>query len=448
MQLEGTSGHVAIATSNFWPEPTGTSQTVTEFAEFLAQRGIQVRVATSMPYFPEWHISPEYRGALWRRDQFHGIEILRSWHYVNARPTTLTRLLHEFTLSLLSVPNLIRVMHRARVAFVATPALSYAVTALSIAALLRRRRVLIVKDIMPDAAVELGMLRNPIAIRLSRWLAQRAYALAHEIHTLGEGMRRRIARRTRWPGKIRIVPDTVDGAELSPVPFGENEFRRKLVPPGIFAVVHTGNMGRKQDLDLLLRAAELLRGDALVQFHVFGDGAERDRFLAALRKQNLENISHHPLQPRPMLRHMLSGADVVLVSQRPEVVDIVVPSKLITSLAAGAMVVAACDAESETARMVTESGGGIVVPAGDERALVEGILSIRDGHVDVRACRDNARRYALKRFDRRAVYGPLAASLGTTTREAWSGADWDGHGEEGGKQSELTPPRHFEKARR
>ena len=55
----------------------------------------------------------------------------------------------------------------------------------------------------------------------------------------------------------------------------------------------------------------------------------------------LENVSHYPLQSRSFLAHMLSGADIVVVSQVAEVIDIVVPSKLLTAMASGAMIVAA-----------------------------------------------------------------------------------------------------------
>ena len=67
--------------------------------------------------------------------------------------------------------------------------------------------------------------------------------------------------------------------------------------------------------------------------------------------------------------HMLHGADIFLVSQVSSIVDIVVPSKLATAFGAGAMVVASCAENSETARLVRESGGGIVIPAGDDEAL-------------------------------------------------------------------------------
>jgi colanic acid biosynthesis glycosyl transferase WcaI len=271
--------------------------------------------------------------------------------------------------------------------------------------------VLVVKDIMPDAAVELGMLSNRTVIAVSRWMARSAYWLADEIHTLGEGMKRRIARELGGASKIRLVHDTVDGNELSPVPREENEFRLRFVPDGTFAILHTGNMGQKQDLDLLLRAAARLRDDRGYHFYVFGDGAVRDGFLAKRAAMGLANVSHYPLQERAFLRHMLSGADVVLVSQQPEVIDIVVPSKLITAMAAGAMIVAAAAAESETAKLVAGCEGGVVIPPSDEAALVYILQRIRARDVDVWGCRRRARAFALREFERGCVYGPIVEEL-------------------------------------
>jgi len=277
---------------------------------------------------------------------------------------------------------------------------------MALAKILGVRTVLVVMDVMPDAAVELGMMRNRIMIAASRFLARRLYRWADEIHTLGEGMRARIARDTS-AAKIRIVPDTIDSAELAPVPIGDNEFRKQFAADGSFVVLHTGNMGRKQDLFLLLRAAQRLRADHSVRFLVFGDGAMKDDFLRERDALGLDNVLHYPLQDREMLRHMLSGADVVIVSQLPEVVDIVVPSKLITALGAGSMIVAACAEGSETERLIRESGGGIWIRASDDEGLVREIRRIQRREVNVDGFRSRAREFALREFDREAVYGPL-----------------------------------------
>lgn len=397
---------VAIVTTNFWPERTGISQTVGEFAQFLAGHGVDVSVATALPYYPEWRIWDGYRSAFWRTDRQTRLTIRRTWHFVSPEPSTITRLLHEFTLSLFGAPRILQAIWGADTVYIVSPGLSYAFTGMLLSKLMRRRTVLIVKDVMPDAAIALGMLRNRFLIGVSRALARWIYRWADEIHTLGEGMRRRITRDVD-ASKVRIVPDTIDGAELKPVAPDANEFRRRYVPPGTFAVLHTGNMGQKQDLDLLLRTATRYKDDPGVQFYVFGDGAAKERFLRTRDELRLKNVAHHPLQDRGMLRHMLSGADVVLISQLPEVVDIVVPSKLLTALGAGATIVAACATESETARLVRDSGGGIVIPASDDEALYRAIEQIRRWEVDATQMRRRAREFALARFERGAVYGPL-----------------------------------------
>src|SRR5207302_9203792 len=192
-----------------------------------------------------------------------------SWHLVSPHPTTLSRMLHETTLALFALPAMIRALRGSQRVYVVSPALTYAVVGLAIAAAMRVSQVLIVKDVMPDAAIELGMLKSRFAITVSRQLARWAYALAAEIHTLGEGMKRRIAAVAGRGDKIRIVPDTIDAQELYPVPWEQNEFRKQYASTGTFAVLHTGNMGKKQDLGLILRAADRLRHDPAVQFYVF-----------------------------------------------------------------------------------------------------------------------------------------------------------------------------------
>jgi len=411
----GAPGHVAIVTSNFRPEQTGISCPVTEFAEYLAAAGIAVKVVTALPYYPEWRIASEYRGRLWKTERDGNIQVLRSWHYVRPRPSSMTRLLHEITLSLFALPRLIGALRGATAAYVVSPDLGFAFVGMFVALLLRVRRVLVVEDVMPDAAVELGMVRSRWVIATARALARLMYRWADEIHTLGEGMRRRIARETATPAKIRIVPITIDAAELDPVPVAENAFRRRFVPEGTLAVLHTGNMGQKQDLQLLLRAARRLQGDSAVHFYVFGDGAAKDDFLRVRDGWGLRNVSHHPLQERWMLRHMLSGADLVLVSQLAEVVDIVVPSKLITALGAGAMIVAACAPDSETAGLIRGSESGLVIPPGDDAALVDVIERVRARAVDTDAFRRRAREFALQNFLRAKVYSPLVRALASNS---------------------------------
>jgi colanic acid biosynthesis glycosyl transferase WcaI len=408
---ETKTPRIAIITSNYWPERTGIGQVTTEFAEFLAAEGIEVRVATAMPYYPEWSIYPEYRGKVWQTERHNGVLIHRAAHYASPTPSTFGRILHEATLCVASLPNMVRALWGAKAAFVVSPDLSHAFVGCVVARAMGVRLTLVVQDIMPDAAVEMGMLTNKFVIAVSRMLAGANYAMAQTIYTLSEGMKARIARLTGHAEKIEIVPNTIDCDELAPGPDQGKPFRDRFVPEGTFAVVHTGNMGEKQDLNLLLRTARRLLDRSHIHFYVFGDGAAKAEFLATKEKWNLANVSHFPLQDRSLLPHMLYGADICVVSQLSSVIDVVVPSKLLTSMGAGALIVAACSSESETARMVNASCGGFITASSDDKALANLIEKLLlDPGVGKRE-RYNARGYAASSFDRRAVYTPVVKML-------------------------------------
>src|SRR5947207_4648402 len=281
--------YVTIITSNYWPEQTGIGQVTTEFAEFLQSNGVPVTVVTAAPYYPEWRVKDEYRGSIWKTEEHHGVTIHRAAHYAVPNPTTWKRLLHEFTLCAASLPNMVRALARSTEVFIVSPDLSHAFLGSVVARMARVPITLVVQDVMPDAAIEMGMLSNKFAIALSRRLAHSLYASADRVYTLSEGMKRRIGYKESVRKKIAIVPNTIDESELGDRPGMGDEFRKKFVPNGTFCVVHSGNMGEKQDLPLLLRAARALRENAKVHFFVFGDGAFRPSFLGVKEEWQLSN---------------------------------------------------------------------------------------------------------------------------------------------------------------
>jgi colanic acid biosynthesis glycosyl transferase WcaI len=411
-----------IVTSNFWPEKTGIGQVNTELAKFLSSHGVDVHVVTGYPYYPEWSVYPGYSGSLTRTEHYEGIAIHRSWHYVRPNPGAVGRILHEITLALFGIPALVRLIRTSSTVFIVSPDLFFAFLASKITLLLGRRYQLVVQDVMPDAALELEMVSNRWVIKASKAMARRLYDGAEGIRTLGNGMRRRIAAMTRDPSKISVVPNAVDVRELAPAHGSGLPFRERFVANGHFAVVHSGNIGLKQDLSVLLEAADELRSFPDIKFLVFGDGAAKADFLRERDARRLDNVSHYEFQDRALVPHMLYGADVVLVSQMKAVVDILVPSKLQVAMAAGAMIVAACAENSESAEIIRESGAGILVPAGDGTSLAATLLRIRNGEENAGAYRTRAAEYAAAHFDQESLYGPICRSVresaGSSPRKA------------------------------
>jgi glycosyltransferase involved in cell wall biosynthesis len=193
--------------------------------------------------------------------------------------------------------------------------------------------------------------------------------------------------------------------------------------PTDFVCLHAGNMGQKQGLDNLLRAANLVKDDR-VKVVLVGDGNDRSRLVESARRLELRNVSFFEVQEASSFDAMLRAADVLLVNQRRNVTEMALPSKLTSFFAAGRPIIAAVDANSNAAHEITTAGAGMLVPPDDPRALITAVNELRaepDRAGQLGACgREYSRRYltaetALKEYDRflRTLTEPQG---GTTAR--------------------------------
>jgi glycosyltransferase involved in cell wall biosynthesis len=144
--------------------------------------------------------------------------------------------------------------------------------------------------------------------------------------------------------------------------------------PEDIVALHTGNMGMKQNLENVVQAARLPQNGKRVRFVLMGGGnQERQLRLMAADVQNAEFLPPIPSDRYP---DVLAGADVLIVNERPGMLDMSLPSKLTSYLRSGRPVVAAVEEHGTTAKEVLASGGGVVVRPGDPRALREAVVRL------------------------------------------------------------------------
>ena len=142
-----------------------------------------------------------------------------------------------------------------------------------------------------------------------------------------------------------------------------------------FVCLHAGNMGHKQGLENIVRAAALPRS-AVITFILAGEGNDRRR-LEDLAAANGAGIRFIGQQPPGAYEAMLASADVLIVNQRGSAGDMSLPSKLTSYFAAGRPVVAAVPTDGETAHEVKAAGAGLVVEPDDPEALADALLRLQ-----------------------------------------------------------------------
>lgn len=398
---------VMILSINYWPEVTGIGAFTTYRAEYLAAAGHDVEVCTTFPYYPEWKVSAEYAGKLSSSEERKGVKILRGYAYVPRRVTSLKRILHEGSFI---VSSLVRAFSRKRpdLLLVISPPLGLAVNAILLSRLWRIPYVFDVEDLQPDSAAELGMLPS-WALKLLYKVEKEAYRHASLVTTLTNGMRNQIVNKGVPAEKVELLEPRMDES-LSDIALDEGvAFRKRYGLGDKFLITHSGNMGVKQGLDVIVDAAVLNRSDDSMQFMLVGDGAVAERIKRRVAELDVQNVRFLPLLNAAEFRGLLAASDLCLLTQQKSVSEIAFPSKVVTYLGAGRPVIASVNPDSEIAQTICESGAGRVVMAEDAEALSSAIHDLRSA--DLVLCRQNAQEYAKRRWSSARVLGHLERSL-------------------------------------
>jgi colanic acid biosynthesis glycosyl transferase WcaI len=412
---------ILVLTINYWPEQTGIGAVLTHRCEYLASQGHEVTVCTAMPYYPEWRIYPGYIGKLFSSEKRNAVKILRSWLWVPKQLTSAKRV--AFEISFLA-SSLVRAIQNRKpdLLVVASPPLGLGISAMLLSRWWKIPYVFDVQDLQPDAAADLQMLPGPVLPILYR-LEALAYRNAALISTVTEGMRTKIFEKGVPEGKVVVVPPTADSSLFDVGTLIEgDEFRRLHNLHGKFVVGHCGNMGVKQGLDLVLDAAVLLKEQRDVIFLLAGDGAKKASLEQRAATLGLSNVVFLPLQDNCTFLQMLAAMDVGLIVQQSTVSDIVFPSKTVTLLATARSVIAAVNNDSEIARVIQRSRGGVIVDASGPQALALAVQELLTDPGKRYAMGEQGRQFALQHWEKNRVLSAFENHLLETTRSAEANA--------------------------
>jgi colanic acid biosynthesis glycosyl transferase WcaI len=365
---------ILIAASNFTPDAIGVGKFTGEMAEWLAARGHDVRVITAPPFYPHGRISQGYSGWKFAREKYAQLDVLRCPIWVAKKQSGVRRLLQGLSFALSSMVPLLWscVFWRPDVVWTVAPSLPSAAIALVGAKLAGRPCWIHIQDFEIDAAFELGLLRSS---RLRSFLqkAERFLLSRSEVvSTITPRMLERLDLK-KISSRKTLFPNWVDPASIFPVQDNSSARARLGIGEHHFVALYSGNLGEKQGVHDLVDVARMLSDtkDALVL--ICGDGAGHAR-LAELAS-GLENVRLLPLQPSAEFNDLLGAADVHLLPQKPEVADLVMPSKLLAMLSSGRPVVAGAMAGTQLAHEI--EGCGIVVPPGDAALMADAIRLLK-----------------------------------------------------------------------
>jgi colanic acid biosynthesis glycosyl transferase WcaI len=396
---------------NYLPESTSIGPYTADLAEHLKVSGHDVRVVTGFPTAPQWKIWRPYQGRLFMRETIHGVPVLRTYLYVpkNPRKTSL-RILFDCSFALSALLG-VATKWRPDVVVVISPPLQLAVTGFMIAAFTGARLFLHIQDLVPEAAIAVGALKEgSVVLGLARLLERFAYRRSNAIGVICEGMRRNLISKGVSPEKVVTLPNYIDLTFIRPT--ANNGFRaRHGIGEDEFLAIYSGSVAGKQGLQTFVEAAAPFEKEHDVACCVIGDGPYLPELKETAKNLGMLRFRFLPMQPRELLPEQLAAADTLIITQRKAVRDVVFPGKLLYYMASARPILAAVSNDSETGRFIREHKVGIVVPPEEPARLTEAIRWMQSHREEARMLGSNGRRVAEQHFDRTVVLERFTAYL-------------------------------------
>jgi len=377
------------------PDHSATSQQLTDLAVALVAGGMEVRVVTSrLRYDSPGSLLPS-------RETLDGVCVYRVRTSAFGRAALVGRAIDYASFYVAAAMQLLALLRRGDVVVALTDPPLISIPVGWVGWVRGATRMNWLHDIFPEVAAELGMtVARGVSGRALTWLRNSSLRRAVMNVVLGTWMRERVAAMGVAPRNIAVIPNWADGAAIRPVPRDANPLRAEWGLDSRFVVGYSGNMGRAHEFRTIVDAAAALQAERDIVFLFIGGGAQKGLIAAAAAKRGLANLLFKPYQSRDRLAQSLGAADVHLVTLRPELEGLIVPSKFYGIAAAARPAIFIGDAEGEIGAEIRATDCGRCVRQGDVEGLVATIRAIRDS-VELRErMGHNARRIFNDRYDK------------------------------------------------
>lgn len=398
MKLPKQSLRILFVSPYYPPEMGAPQARISDLAVRLVRRGHNVTVLTGFPNYPTGIIPPEYRGKWFLREESKGVKIIRTWIYPTSNTRLYWRLINYLSYVVSSIISSFR-CGRADVLYVESPPLFDGIAGYIISRMKQAPYLFNVADLWPDFAVELGLVRKSVFLKIAYWMEAFFYRKAGCVATVTKGLIDRLHNEKKIPAdKLMLLMNGADLKTFHPDISG-SEIRKKFNIQEKFTAGYIGNIGHWQGLETIIDAAAILADDPKYHFLLIGDGARKEAIEKHIADRKLNNVTLLPVQPREDIPAYWAAVDCALVPLRKVVcAEQALPVKIFEAMAMAKPVILGIGGEARS--LVNDAKAGVAVEPENSESYAEAIKHLAEDKSARENMGFNGRKYVEKHFDR------------------------------------------------
>jgi len=367
-----------LVVANFVPEIGSAAHIYFDLAKSFVNRGHEVDVITSYPR--EFNLEENDKNNNFPLDEIiDGVHVHRCKHPAQ-RDNVVLRGLEHFVLPRYYFKIYKNLGIKFDTCLMYIPPLPLYYLARKIKKHDGTKSILNFQDFHPQELTDVGVLRNPLMIKILEHIEKKAYRNADFITVLSkQGIDYVIER----GGSKERIAHIYNGAIVEDFnSIKEGSINSKLLGhTGKTIVTYAGILSPYQGIDHILDVAIYLKDHEDIEFYIVGDGSVKQHLQERISNEDISNVRLFPFQPRDEYFNIINSSDISFVSLDERMKAPCLPGKIKDLLGMGQPIIASVPKDSETADVISEADCGIVVEPGNTEDLSKSILSIKNNDV-------------------------------------------------------------------
>jgi colanic acid biosynthesis glycosyl transferase WcaI len=392
---------ITIVGINFWPEDTAIGLYTYQLANFYREQGLEVNVITGFPYYPEWRINSEYRSKkTYYEESINGIKIYRFKQYVPKKPIFFKRILHLLHFTLGSFINLFKIK-KTDVVLCVVPFIGCVLIGKFLAKLKGAKLWVHIQDFEFDAVRDSNLVDEKtdknIIFRILFYVESKLLNSADLLSTISFSMLKKLKGKTKIKIEKKLLPNWVDQNFIVP----EGHKKHSYLKSDKFKILYSGNIGEKQDWDFFIKFAKELDKEKDIQIIVVGNGSKR--YWLEEKLLDLENIWFYNPVAYSELSDLLCSADLHILFQKVNLIDTVMPSKILAMMASKRPSLITGSLKSEVAKVIIESKGGKFFETNTTTDVLNYVYELKSNKKLINNYGENSRSYIVEKFSKNQI---------------------------------------------
>lgn len=388
--------------SRYFPPEIGTAANLFfELAKGLSNNGHRVTVVTNFPWYNLDTIPEKYRRRFFMREKLDGVEVIRlKFPVVGTKKIKL--IIGHLTVPFTTFLGGIRVQ-KPDIIFVYSPPLFMGLAGWLVSLLKGVPWVMGIQDLHPQCYIDQGVLKNKIVIYLLETIEKFCYKKSSLITVHSDGNKNHVVKKKEVKEeKVKVLPNWIDTDEMRPLP-RVNEFSEKYNLNGKFVVGYAGTLSISQGLLSIIDAAHILKERDDIEFFIVGDGIEKQKMIDKVNEYGLHNVRFLGMQPKSVYPYVVASSDVGLVTLNRNVKTPVVPSKILSMMAASRPVLASMPLDGDAPKLIERAQCGICIGPEDPEMLAEKIVYLSEHREICEKYGKQGREYVLKNLSLKKI---------------------------------------------